>query len=110
MKNYKARKKLALVMAVLLIVSLTGCANSQAGKTVKPSVSEDYYGAINYDLLQKKTIPATEGAWDYFYELDEKNYRLVGRRTRREYRLGQPVSIQVVKANLERKQLDFVLA
>lgn len=47
---------------------------------------------------------------DDFYELDEKNYRLVGRRTKREYRLGQPVSIQVVKANLERKQLDFVLA
>ncbi|HBK94878.1 MAG TPA: ribonuclease R, partial [Porphyromonadaceae bacterium] len=47
---------------------------------------------------------------DDFYELDEKNYRLVGRRTKREYRLGQPVSIQVAKANLERKQLDFVLA
>ncbi len=47
---------------------------------------------------------------DDFYELDEKNYRLVGRRTKREYRLGQPVSIQVAKANLERKQLDFVLS
>lgn len=47
---------------------------------------------------------------DDFYELDEKNYRLVGRRTKREYRLGQPVSIQVARANLERKQLDFVLA
>ncbi|MDO5665866.1 MAG: ribonuclease R [Bacteroidia bacterium] len=47
---------------------------------------------------------------DDFYELDEKNYRLVGRRTRREYRLGQPLSIQVARANLERKQLDFVLA
>lgn len=47
---------------------------------------------------------------DDFYELDEKNYRLVGRRTKREYRLGQPVSIQVAKANLERRQLDFVFA
>jgi ribonuclease R len=47
---------------------------------------------------------------DDFYELDEKNYRLVGRRTRREYRLGQPVSIQVARANLDRKQLDFTLA
>lgn len=47
---------------------------------------------------------------DDFYELDEKNYRLIGRRTRREYRLGQHLSIQVAKANLERKQLDFVLA
>ena len=47
---------------------------------------------------------------DDFYELDEKNYRLVGRRTRREYRLGQPVTIEVAKANLERRQLDFVFA
>lgn len=47
---------------------------------------------------------------DDFYELDEKNYRLVGRRTRREYRLGQAVSIRVARANLDRKQLDFTLA
>jgi len=47
---------------------------------------------------------------DDFYELDEKNYRLVGRRKKREYRLGQPVSIQVARANLDRKQLDFTFA
>lgn len=47
---------------------------------------------------------------DDFYELDDKNYRLVGRRTKREYRLGQALSIQVARANLERRQLDFVLA
>lgn len=45
---------------------------------------------------------------DDYYELDEKNYRLVGRRTKREYRLGQPLAIQVARANLERKQLDFI--
>lgn len=47
---------------------------------------------------------------DDFYILDEKNYRLVGRRTKREYRLGQAVTIRVARANLERKQLDFALA
>ena len=47
---------------------------------------------------------------DDFYELDEKNYRLIGRRTNREYRLGQELPITVVRANLERKQLDFGLA
>lgn len=47
---------------------------------------------------------------DDFYELDEKNYRLIGRRTKREYRLGQPVTIQVARANLERRQLDFIFA
>ncbi|MDD2245631.1 MAG: ribonuclease R [Proteiniphilum sp.] len=47
---------------------------------------------------------------DDFYELDEKNYRLIGRRTKREYRLGQPITIQVARANLERRQLDFIFA
>ncbi|NLZ95639.1 MAG: ribonuclease R, partial [Bacteroidales bacterium] len=47
---------------------------------------------------------------DDFYELDEKNYRLIGRRTKREYRLGQELPITVERANLERKQLDFALA
>ncbi len=46
---------------------------------------------------------------DDFYEFDEKNYRLLGRRTRREYRLGDEIEIKVVKANLERKQLDFAI-
>lgn len=47
---------------------------------------------------------------DDFYELDEKNYRLIGRHTGREYRLGQQISIIVARANLERKQLDFMPA
>jgi len=47
---------------------------------------------------------------DDFYELDEKNYRLIGRHTKREYRLGQQISIRVARANLERKQLDFMPA
>ena len=47
---------------------------------------------------------------DDFYELDEKNYRLIGRHTKREYRVGQQISIRVARANLERKQLDFMPA
>jgi len=47
---------------------------------------------------------------DDFYEFDDKNYCLIGRRTKRQYRLGDPITIKVVQANLERKQLDFMLA
>lgn len=46
---------------------------------------------------------------DDYYELDEKNYCLTGRRTHRTYRLGDPVRVQIANANLERKQLDFAL-
>ena len=44
-----------------------------------------------------------------FYEFDEAHYRLVGRRTRHEYRLGDPVRIRVAAANLEQRLLDFEL-
>jgi ribonuclease R len=47
---------------------------------------------------------------DDFYEFDEKNYCLRGRRKHRSYRLGDPIQIQVARANLDRKQLDFTLA
>ncbi len=46
---------------------------------------------------------------DDFYEFDEKNYCLTGRRKKRQYRLGDPITIKVAQANLERKQLDFML-
>jgi len=46
---------------------------------------------------------------DDFYEFDEKSYCLKGRRQHKCYQLGQPVTIQVTRANLERKQLDFSL-
>lgn len=47
---------------------------------------------------------------DDFYEFDEKNYCLRGRRKKRVYSLGDEISIKVVRANIEKKQLDFALA
>ena len=47
--------------------------------------------------------------YDY-YDFDEKNFVIVGRRHHTKYQLGDPIRIQVARANLERKQLDFILA
>ncbi len=46
---------------------------------------------------------------DDFYDFDEKNYCLVGRRHNNRYRLGDAVTVRVARANLDRKQLDFVI-
>lgn len=46
---------------------------------------------------------------DDFYDFDEKNYCLVGRRHNTRYRLGDKVQVQVARCNLDRKQLDFVI-
>lgn len=46
---------------------------------------------------------------DDFYTYDEKNYCIIGRQSRKKYQLGDEVQIMVQRANLEKKQLDFVL-
>ena len=47
---------------------------------------------------------------DDYYDFDERNYCLVGRRHHHKYQLGDPIRIRVARANLEKRQLDFVLA
>lgn len=46
---------------------------------------------------------------DDYYDFDEKNYCLIGRRHHKKFSLGDPISIKVARANLEKKQLDFAL-
>ncbi len=47
---------------------------------------------------------------DDYYEFDEKNYCMIGYRSHHRYQLGDAIRIKVAKANVERRQLDFVLA
>ena len=53
-------------------------------------------------------VPMRDLGGDY-YDFDEKNYCLVGRRHHHVYQLGDPVRIRVASANAERKQLDFAI-
>ena len=53
-------------------------------------------------------VPIRDLEGDY-YEFDEKNYCLIGRRRNRRYTLGDHVTIQIARADLVKKQLDFAL-
>ena len=66
------------------------------------------FGIYVEDVLSKceGMVPMRDLSSDY-YEFDEDNYRLVGRRTRRVYNLGDKVRFRVERANMERRQLDF---
>ena len=66
------------------------------------------YAEINENKCEGM-IPMRDLGNDY-YEFDEKNYCLIGRRHHRKFSLGDPVKIKVARANLEKKQLDFTLA
>jgi len=47
---------------------------------------------------------------DDFYWFDEENYRLVGRRYKRVFQLGDAIKVEIWRTNLLKKQLDFRLA
>lgn len=47
---------------------------------------------------------------DDFYVLDQKNYCLLGEKTKKKYSLGDEVNFKVVSADMERKTLDYILA
>jgi len=82
-------------------------------------VGEIYQGVISgitdwgiYVELENKIegmVPIRE-LDDDFYIFDEKNYALVGRHTNKTYQLGADVVVKIWRTNLERKQLDFLLA
>jgi ribonuclease R len=45
---------------------------------------------------------------DDYFEYEEKRYRLIGRRTHKEYRLGDPIKVKLIAARIPEKELDFV--
>ncbi len=45
---------------------------------------------------------------DDYFEYDEKHYRLVGKRTNKVYRLGDPIKVKLTAARIAEKELDFV--
>lgn len=53
-------------------------------------------------------VPVRDLADDY-YDFDEKNYSLIGRKHHNKYTLGDRVKVQIARADLDRKQLDFAL-
>lgn len=53
-------------------------------------------------------IPVRNVGDDYF-DYDEKRYRLVGRRTKKAYALGDPVRVKLEAARVPEKELDFSL-
>jgi ribonuclease R len=60
------------------------------------------------DLLVQGMIHISDLRDDY-YVYDEKQYTLKGRRTHKQYRLGDTLEVKVVRVNPEERQIDFAL-
>lgn len=64
---------------------------------------------VEIDENKCEGLVAIRDLEDDYYEFDEKNYCLIGRNTNQRYQLGDKVTIQIARADLTKKQLDFVL-
>ncbi len=60
------------------------------------------------DLLVEGLIRLRDLKDDY-YVFDEKHYQLVGKRTRQVYRLGDKVTVRVVRVDPEEREMDFMI-
>jgi ribonuclease R len=47
---------------------------------------------------------------DDFFVYDEKHYRLVGERSKKQYSLGDPIRVKLADARILERELDFALA
>lgn len=47
---------------------------------------------------------------DDFYEFDEKNYRIVGRKTGKTFRLGDKINVRIKRTDIDRRLIDLVFA
>jgi ribonuclease R len=87
---------------------------------MKRHVGDEFHGVISgvarfgifveiQDLLVEGMIHVRDLQDDY-YTYDEKKYALIGRRTGKQYRLGDLVPVRVIRVNPEEREIDFSIA
>ena len=71
-------------------------------------------GVVNYglfveliDILAEGLIRVKDLEGD-FYVLDDKKYSLIGKRTKKQFRLGDKISVKLVRVDLDNLELDFI--
>lgn len=72
-------------------------------------------GIVHFGIFVKITTILAEGLIrlrdleDDFYIYDEKKYAIIGKRTKKMYRLGDKVIVKLVKVNPDKMELDFTI-
>jgi len=86
---------------------------------LKDKLGEDFEGIIsgvtNFGLFVEVSENLAEGLIrlsdidDDYYEYDEKNYSLIGRHTKKVYRLGDKITVKLIRVDEERREVDFLI-
>ncbi|MCK4992853.1 MAG: RNB domain-containing ribonuclease, partial [Bacteroidales bacterium] len=83
----------------------------KVGKEFDGVVSGLTEWGIYVEIIENKCegMVSIKGIVDDFYEFDEEEYMIIGRQTGRKFEIGDEVKIEVMNANLSRRQLDYKL-
>lgn len=86
---------------------------------LEPKIGEDFdaviSGVSDRGIFVELTATRAEGMinvraiGDDYYVYDQKRYRLVGERTKKQYALGDPIRVKLVAARVLERELDFAL-
>lgn len=86
---------------------------------LKDRIGEDFEGIISgvmeWGIFVELNDSKCEGLVhirdidDDFYIYDERNYCIIGQSTGKKYQLGDPVRVKLIRADLEKKQIDFLM-
>jgi ribonuclease R len=118
-KIYEKMCRHSSKMEVLAMEAERASIKYKQAEFMKDKVGQQFEGVVSgvtewgiyVEILENKCegmIPIRGLAGD-FYVYDEDNYCIRGKRTGRKYQMGDPVQIEVVRVNMERKQIDFSL-
>lgn len=72
-------------------------------------------GITNFGIFVKITDILAEGLVrlrdldDDYYVYDEKKYAITGKRTKKQYRLGDKIHVKLIRVDEERSELDFII-
>ncbi|MFP4622082.1 MAG: ribonuclease R [Bacteroidales bacterium] len=86
---------------------------------LKDRIGEDFEGIISgvmeWGIFVELNDSKCEGLVhmrdldDDFYIYDERNYCIIGQNTGKRYQLGDPLRVKLIRADLEKKQIDFLM-
>ena len=84
---------------------------------LKSQIGEEFHavvsGVTNYGIFVKITDNLAEGLIKVkdlegdFYVFDEKNYSLIGKHSKKRFRLGDKLVVKLVRVDLDKLELDF---
>jgi len=83
----------------------------KVGKIFEGVVSGLTDWGIYVEIVENKCegMVSIKSIVDDFYEFNEEEYMIVGKQSGRKFEIGDEVKIEVMTANLSRRQLDYRL-